>query len=246
MSRAKTGGGGKTKRAGTAGEKKNHNDSSLIILDSTEPILESIDLPELVPLQIAVHEIAPQLTAVARAITSAGHVLTLGTSGKEGVANLKAFVESGGTLICMSEACGLALDEFNLPARNLVGRMRNTEYSLPGTLVNLEVDTTQPLAWGMPRTCAAYYTSGPVFATNVPGAGVGRAVVARFPEYPDRVVASGWAAGTPHMAGRAAVVEARLGKGRVVLFGPRIQTRGQMLGTFKMLFNAILNATLEK
>jgi zinc carboxypeptidase len=169
-----------------------------------------------------------------------------GGIGKEGVANLKAFVEAGGTLICLSEACGLALDEFNLPARNLVGRMKSTEYSLPGTLVNLEVDTAQPLAWGMPRTCAAYYTSGPVFATSVPGAGVGRAVVARFPEYADRVVASGWAAGTAHVAGRAAVVQATLGKGSVVLFGPRIQNRGQMLGTFKMLFNAILNATLER
>jgi zinc carboxypeptidase len=169
-----------------------------------------------------------------------------GGIGKEGVANLKAFVEGGGTLICLSEACGLALDEFNLPARNLVGRMKSTEYSLPGTLVNLEVDTSQPLAYGMPRACAAYYTSGPVFGTNVPGAGVDRSVVARFPEYSDQVVASGWAAGTQHMAGRAAVVEARLGKGSVVLFGPRIQNRGQTLGTFKMLFNAILRATAEK
>ncbi len=163
-----------------------------------------------------------------------------GGIGKEGVANLKAFVEAGGTLICLSEACGLALDEFNLPARNLVGRMKSTEYSLPGTLVNLEVDTSQPLAYGMPRTCAAYYTSGPVFGTNVPGAGVGRSVVARFPEYADQVVASGWAAGTQYMAGRAAVVEAGLGKGKVVLFGPRIQNRGQTLGTFKMLFNRLL------
>jgi glutamine amidotransferase-like uncharacterized protein len=45
------------------------------------------------------------------------------------------------------------------------------------------------------------------------------------------------------MTGRAAVVEATFGKGRVVLFGPRIQNRGQTLATFKMLFNAILNAT---
>ncbi len=169
-----------------------------------------------------------------------------GGIGKEGVANLKAFVEAGGTLVCMSDACALPLDEFNLPVRNLVGRMKSAEYSLPGTLVNLEVDTTQPLAFGMPRRCAAYYTSGPVFATSVPGAGVGRAVVARFPEFDDQVVASGWAAGTQHMAGRAAVVEATLGKGKVVLFGPRVQNRGQTLGTFKLLFNAILHAAMKK
>ncbi len=169
-----------------------------------------------------------------------------GGIGKEGVANLKAFVEAGGTLVCLSEASRLALDEFNLPVRDLVGRMKSSEYSLPGTLVNLELDTAQPLAWGMPRTCAAYYTSGPVFGTSIPGAGVGRAVVARFPGYADEVVASGWAKGTEHMAGRAAVVDARLGRGRVVLFGPRIQNRGQTVGTFKMLFNALLQSPTAK
>ena len=164
-----------------------------------------------------------------------------GGIGKEGVENLKAFVEEGGTLICMSQATALALEEFNLPVRNLTGRLKPTEYSLPGTIVNLEVDTSHPLAWGMTAKAVAYYTSGPVFGTSVPGAGVGRAVVARFPEHDDQVVASGWAAGTEHMAGRAAVVEATLGKGKVVLFGPRVQNRGQTLATYKLLFNAILN-----
>jgi glutamine amidotransferase-like uncharacterized protein len=97
----------------------------------------------------------------------------------------------------------------------------------------------------MPRACAAYYTSGPVFGTNVPGANVGRAVVARFPEYQDQVVASGWAAGTPAMAGKAAVVDATLGRGQVVLFGPRVQNRAQTLTTYKFLFNAILRPALN-
>jgi hypothetical protein len=169
-----------------------------------------------------------------------------GGIGKEGVENLKAFVQQGGTLICMSDACTLALDEFNLPVRNVVGKMRGPEYSLPGTLVNLKVDVSQPLGFGMPENCTGYYTSGPVFATSVPGAGVDRAVVARFPEYADQVVASGWAAGTQNMAGRAAVVETSLGKGKVILFGPRVQNRGQTLVTFKLLFNAILHSAMEK
>jgi hypothetical protein len=36
-----------------------------------------------------------------------------------------------------------------------------------------------------------------------------------------------------------AVAEARLGKGRVALFGPEITFRGQPHGTFKFLFNGI-------
>jgi hypothetical protein len=34
-------------------------------------------------------------------------------------------------------------------------------------------------------------------------------------------------------------VDAQLGKGRVVLFGPDVTFRGQSHGTFKFLFNAI-------
>jgi hypothetical protein len=88
-------------------------------------------------------------------------------------------------------------------------------------------------------------TGGPVFSTAIPGAGVGRAVVARYPEYADEVVASGWALGTDRMAGKLAVVEASLGKGRVVLFGPRIQHRAQTVGTFKLLFNAIYRGVMD-
>ena len=169
-----------------------------------------------------------------------------GGIGKEGVANLKDFVEQGGTLVCMTSACDLALDELNLPVRNAVAKLRPQDFSLPGTLVNLEVDRAQPLAWGMPENCAAYVTGGPVFATAVPGANVSRVVVARYPRYDDQVVASGWAEGTASMAGRAAIVEARLKLGKVVLFGPRVQHRAQMVGTYKFLFNAILRGGMEE
>ena len=39
--------------------------------------------------------------------------------------------------------------------------------------------------------------------------------------------------------GNQALVEARYGKGRVVLFGVRPQFRGQSYGAFKFLLNAI-------
>jgi hypothetical protein len=75
---------------------------------------------------------------------------------------------------------------------------------------------------------------------------VDRSVVARFPRYPDQVVASGWAEGTDNLTGRGAIVEARLKRGRVVLFGPRVQHRAQMVGTYKFLFNPILRAGMEE
>ena len=52
-------------------------------------------------------------------------------------------------------------------------------------------------------------------------------------------LAAGWAWGQRHLDGALAVVDAKVGAGRVLLFGPEITFRGQPHGTFKFLFNAI-------
>jgi hypothetical protein len=96
----------------------------------------------------------------------------------------------------------------------------------------------------MPEEATAYCTGGPVFATSVPGANVARQVVARYAQHDDEVVASGWGHGLDRMAGKPAVIETGLGKGRVIMFGPRVQHRAQTVGTYKLLFNALLRAGL--
>ena len=50
---------------------------------------------------------------------------------------------------------------------------------------------------------------------------------------------SGWAWGQQYLVNGVAAVEATVGKGRVVLFGPEILKRAQPHATFKLLFNVL-------
>ena len=62
--------------------------------------------------------------------------------------------------------------------------------------------------------------------------------MARYPAAD--ILASGWLLGEKHLANRAALVDARLGRGHVILFGMRPQYRAQSYLTFKLFFNALL------
>ncbi|MDR0705055.1 MAG: hypothetical protein LBF88_08705, partial [Planctomycetaceae bacterium] len=53
---------------------------------------------------------------------------------------------------------------------------------------------------------------------------------------------SGWAWGQHYLNGTITVVEANLGKGKVLLFGPEITFRGQPHASFNFLFNSIYYA----
>ena len=56
---------------------------------------------------------------------------------------------------------------------------------------------------------------------------------------------SGWILGEELVRGKAAMVEVKLGKGRVILFGFRPQYRGQSLATYPLIFNSILTSKAE-
>ncbi len=157
-----------------------------------------------------------------------------------GVGNLEAFVSAGGTLVALDRATSLPLTGFDLPVRNVTARLRSSDFYVPGTVVHLSVDPSAPPAYGMPSEAAAFLIHSPAFSLDSPGAGT---VVARYPVRD--LLMSGWLLGEPVIAGRAAVVQAPLGKGQVVLLGFDVEHRGQAQGTFKLLFNSLLNSSLE-
>ncbi len=176
-----------------------------------------------------------------------------GGLGREGIEGLKAFVNAGGTLVLLDRASELATAELGVDVRLLKVPPRrddweqrsgdtldNTVHELyaPGSILRVLIDATHPVGFGMPDTAAVYFTNSVTF--DVPASSPVR-VIARYPARGDDILLSGFLEGSPSIAGKAAAIEASVGRGRVVMFGFRPQYRGQSYGTFRMLFNALLS-----
>jgi len=160
--------------------------------------------------------------------------------GQDGVDALEAFVEGGGTLVTFAQAGDLVLSEFDVPVRNAVAGLRGNDFWSPGSTLHVRVDTTDPLAYGMPEDALATYLAGGQVYETIPGPR--SAAVSRLVTYVDRdILQSGWLLGEEAIANRAAVVSIEKGEGLVVMIGFRAQHRAQTHGTFKLLFNALMD-----
>jgi hypothetical protein len=159
-----------------------------------------------------------------------------GGLGEEGVAKLKRYVESGGTLVFLNRSSDFAIKQFDLPLKDVTDGIEHKDFYIPGSILRTEIDTTHPLAKGMAKESIAWFEDSPAFEvlddSNVK-------VIAKYPSDPAKVLLSGWALGTEKIAGKAALVEVSIGKGKIYLFGFRPQYRGQAYATFPLLFNAI-------
>jgi hypothetical protein len=161
-----------------------------------------------------------------------------GGIGKEGVEELKSFVEQGGILVTLNSACGLAFDEFQVPAGNAIEGIDRGKFFCPGSILRIKVDNKVPIGYGMPEEAAIMFYRGMAIQTQIPPEGWDRKVVARFPE--DDILLSGWLFGEDVLARKAAVVDIQNKKGHIILIGFPCQHRGQSHGTYKFLLNALL------
>ncbi|MGH9902781.1 MAG: hypothetical protein ACRD68_13315 [Pyrinomonadaceae bacterium] len=163
-----------------------------------------------------------------------------GGLGADGVRALREFVERGGTLICLNKASDFAIEQFDLPVRDVTAGLRRTEFYVPGSILRTELDTSHPITRGMPRESIAWVEDSPAFEIKSDPAALARVkIIARYPQSGNPLL-SGWLLGEEKLRGRAALVEVGLGEGRVYLFGFRPQYRAQSLATYPLLFNAIL------
>jgi hypothetical protein len=164
-----------------------------------------------------------------------------GGLGEAGIKALREFVEAGGTLITFNNASNFAIEKLGVPVRNVLQGVSAREFYCPGSILRTQLDASSNLTFGMEPETIAWFEQSPAF--EVLDANTVR-VIARYPNNTNPLL-SGWILGDQLLRGKAALVEAKLGKGRVIMFGFRPQYRGQSLATFPLLFNAILTSKAE-
>jgi hypothetical protein len=158
-----------------------------------------------------------------------------GGIGAEGAAALRRFVEEGGTLVAFNEASLYAVEALDLPVRNVLEGVRSTDFYAPGSLLRVEGTSGHPLLRRLTSTPAVWFEESPAFEITD---STRATAVLRYPAAGDPL-ASGWLLGGERLAGKAALVESRLGRGRVVLFGFRPQYRGQSMATYPLVWSAL-------
>jgi hypothetical protein len=163
-----------------------------------------------------------------------------GGIGEAGATAVSEFVRGGGTLVCLDASSNFAITRLNLPVVNvLAGEASGPQvlrFYAPGSIfgVLLGGGGSSPVTLGLGDSLDVYFETSAAFSVS----GQARALAT----YPPRPLRSGYARFQERLEGKAALVEAPVGSGRVILFGFRPQFRGQTHGTFKLLFNAVLLA----
>jgi hypothetical protein len=187
--------------------------------------------------------------------------------GLEGLAALRRFVERGGLLLVEGNTSRLPVDFGLTPTVSVVATPR---LQARGAIFRAEAVTrTSPILYGYERgEIPVYFNVAPLFsvatgrgggegadeerslsvAQNRPDPSLARQtaaqrarVILRFDPNADSLLVSGLLENGSEMAGRAAVVDAPLGQGHVVLFGIRPMWRYETQGSYAMVLNALAN-----
>ena len=169
---------------------------------------------------------------------------------EKSIPQLKKFMDDGGSVVTIGSSANLAY-HLKLPVKNALteigpnGQERSIpsdKYYVPGSLLRVNFDSTQQATWGMSSKADVYFDNSPVFNLAPDAVAQGKIKpLAWFTDEPP--LRSGWAWGQVYLKNGVTAFEAQVGSGKLIAFGPEITFRGQAQGTFKLLFNELLQTT---
>jgi len=158
---------------------------------------------------------------------------------------LKKFMESGGKTVVIGRSTNLAY-HLKLGVSNALVEMSKgkqiplsaEKFYIPGSLLQVKVDTTLSANWGMASRTDVFFDSSPVFSLTPEAVSLGTIKpLAWF--YSSLPLRSGWALGQEYLLNGVVAFEAKVGAGKLCAFGPEITFRAQTYSTFKLLFNQL-------
>ena len=157
---------------------------------------------------------------------------------------LKKFVEDGGTIITLGSSASLAA-HFGLPATSglvemvngVERRLPNDKFFVPGSVLSMDVDPANPLAYGFDPKVDVMWENSPALKLGPDAALKGVKTVGWLST--DKPLRSGWAWGQQYLKGLVTALDVSYGKGKVFIFTPEITFRAQPHATYKFLFNGI-------
>jgi len=152
------------------------------------------------------------------------------------VPQLKAFLEKGGSILAIGNSANLGLNA-GLPISNALAGIPNTRFYVPGSILQARIERNNPITYGLDDRADFFFDRSPAFELGDNARRGGVHPLAWFDG--EKSLRSGWALGQEKLKDAVAVLEAPVGKGKLVLYGPNILFRAQPHGVFKLLFNAI-------
>jgi hypothetical protein len=161
------------------------------------------------------------------------------------IPQIKKFVEAGGAVVAIGSSTGMA-ELLGVPVENYLAQidpdgklhpLSREKYYIPGSLLKVDVNPNDPLAYGMPSQVDVFFDNSPVFKL-LPNAELKHTSAVAWFSSPKPLV-SGWAWGQQYLDGGTAAAEATVGEGKVFVLGPEVTFRAQPHGTFKLLFNGV-------
>jgi hypothetical protein len=176
--------------------------------------------------------------------------------GYDGLASLRRFLEKGGVLITTGNSSQLPIA---MGFNNSVSVNTTSQLNARGGIYRAQpVAIASPILYGYEKgSFPIYFNQSPVMSvtprdTTAENLGIDPAIVAaregqrakvilRYHSTADSLLVSGLLVGGQELSGRAAVVDAPVGKGHVILFGIRPLWRWESQGSFAMAINAIAN-----